>query len=619
MPKQRLQVESGISPAGLTAPAQPVDTFVKTGEGAQLEQLAQGLSQLSPALGRFSDILTQRKTEADLATGQRTARDLANSAKSFREAIQAGKLLPSQSPWFMYGLHEQFGRLAADHLSADATVAAAQDSGLQSSTDMADYDKFLADFIPKWQDANIDPSERNLHFEKGFGARADAALADLRSNFAAQIAARVQKFANDGHFSEVMNSVITEAGRNTPHAAIGAAISQLNDDAIARGMNGTQVNVKTVDAVVAAAKRLNDSSLLDLLDTIKTGRPDNRGNRPSLATTQYGAAQIEQAQQEIAQQNQTLANIQWTKEERDHARAVATVYGNAIAALEASDDPGTVNLGPMREAMRVVAPEKVADLINLQKNYRDTTIPGDPVLTASAFRRVWTPYPGEQQTTEEDAGAMLANRQISRPDFTTLMNFIQERDRGGSKMANDPLLKQGQAQIRAMFAAEFGQGSAEQKQRAEEAVDEFTSQYLHYRQTEEGKNATEVQARAWIHDHRILAYRRMSEGADATTFDTTIPKAVIDTSSNPNAAPRPLDPSKGLVADPATISLIASEFQDLLRGTRRGLSARAISALVHAGIIPDQANIKAFLQLQNKFLDVPVPVDTLPPDATPHQ
>lgn len=618
MPKQRLQVESGISPAGLTAPAQPVDTFVKTGAGAQLEQLAQGLSQLSPALGRFSDVLTQRQNETDLASGQRTARDLANSAKSFREAIQSGKILPNQSPWFMYGLHEQFGRLAADHMSAEATVAAAQDESLQSSTDMADYDKFLSDFIPKWQDANVDPSERNLQFEKGFGSRADAALADLRANFASQIAGRVQKFANDGHFSEVMNSVITEAARGTSHAVVGAEISQLMDAGIARGMNGTQLNIKTVDAVVAAAKRLNDSSWLDLLDTIKTGRPDNRGNRPSLATTQYGSTEIEKAQQEIAGQNQTLANIRWTNDERQHAEAVASVYRQAVSALEATDDPASVNLSSQRAAMNAVAPEKVNDLINLQKNYRDETIVTDPPLVASAFRRVWTPYPGEQATTEADAGDLLANRKISRPDFTTLMSYIQERDRGGSKIANDPLLKQGQAQIRAMFAAEFGQGSSDQKQRAEEAVDEFTSQYLHYRQSADGKNADEVRTRAWIHDHRILAYRRMSDDA-GSSFDTAIPKAVIDTSSNQNTGPQHPDPSKMLVTDPATISLIASEFQDVLRGTRHGLSGRSISALQHAGIIPNKANIKAFLQLQNQFLDVPVPVDTLPPDATLHQ
>src|SRR5690349_4134216 len=131
MPKQRVQVDSGFGPASLQPAAKPVDTFVQTAEGKSLDQLAQGLAQVAPALGRFSDTLAKRKAEGDYAAGEQKARELTQSAKSFRDAIRSGKITPDQSPWFMAGLHEQFGRLAADRMNFDMMNAVSQDEGLQ--------------------------------------------------------------------------------------------------------------------------------------------------------------------------------------------------------------------------------------------------------------------------------------------------------------------------------------------------------------------------------------------------------------------------------------------------------------------------------------------------------
>src|ERR1051325_3444751 len=279
MPKQRLQVDSGISAPALKPAASPVETFVQPNAGKQVEQLAQGLAMRVLSLVHLSDVLSQRKSEADFSAGQQKARELAQNAKDFKEAIRQGKITPNQSPWFMAGLREQFGRLAADRMNFEMLSAAAQDDTLQSSVNPADFDSFVQKFTQQWQHDNLNEGDRDLHFEQGFGSKADAYVADAQREFAAQLAGRVVKFAGDGHFSEVINNVMTEWGRHTSPEQIGAGITDLNDAAIARGMSGDLVNQMTVDAVIAVAKRTNDSSLLGLLDHIRSGKQDSKGNR----------------------------------------------------------------------------------------------------------------------------------------------------------------------------------------------------------------------------------------------------------------------------------------------------------------------------------------------------
>src|ERR1041385_4497116 len=134
MPKQRLQVDSGISAPALKPAASPVETFVQPNAGKQVEQLAQGLATLAPSLGHLSDVLSQRKSEADFSAGQQKARELAQNAKDFKEAIRQGKITPNQSPWFMAGLREQFGRLAADRMNFEMLTAAGEEGHFQTTT-----------------------------------------------------------------------------------------------------------------------------------------------------------------------------------------------------------------------------------------------------------------------------------------------------------------------------------------------------------------------------------------------------------------------------------------------------------------------------------------------------
>jgi hypothetical protein len=601
MPKQRLQVDSGISAPALKPAASPVETFVQPNAGKQVEQLAQGLATLAPSLGHLSDVLSQRKSEADFSAGQQKARELAQNAKDFKEAIRQGKITPNQSPWFMAGLREQFGRLAADRMNFEMLSAAAQDDTLQSSVNPADFDSFVQKFTQQWQHDNLNEGDRDLHFEQGFGSKADAYVADAQRQFAAQLAGRVVKFAGDGHFSEVINNVMTEWGRHTSPEQIGAGITDLNDAAIARGMSGDLVNQMTVDAVIAVAKRTNDSSLLGLLDHIRSGKQDSKGNRPVLSTTRYGAAQMDDAENQIAADNQAANNRAYETQQRTKDRAAEGIIGNAVSMLENSRDPHSLDLKALRDQMASVAPEKVNMLYQLQDAWSDRTLSDEPLQVASAFRRIYTQNEGEHATSIEEAAAMLAHRQITIPTYQTLVNEIQQRDaQGQSPIERDPLFKAGQRQMRTMFVSEFGFDKPAMRQRAEEAVDEFSMRYIRWR-SGPGKEATDPEIRQFIHDTRLEVFRAKSGVMEVRDFND-IPQA--------NMGPQAPDPAKMLVTDPSNVTMLDSELQDLIGGKRNGFSPQALSVLQYIGIPPTLNAVQHFIQQQRKFVPTFVAPDS---------
>jgi len=604
MPQQRLQVDSPTGPARLATPASPVDTFAPDTASAQkLDQLAQGLSTLSPALGRLSDTLAERQAASDQQAGAQKARELAASAKSFKEAVDAGRLLPSQSPWFMAGLREQFGRLAADHQAADFTVAMAKDPNMQSTTNPEDFDKFYSQFSQQWSQQNLGDSDtQDPHFIKGFGARSDAYLVDARQQFSSQLAGRVVRVAGDQQFSEALNSILTELGRGTSQEAIGQSLTQLNDEAVARGVDGTLVNQMTSEAIIQAAKRLGDQNVLGLLDQVHSGPALATGTRATLGTTRFGADARDKAIDDIGAENQARANRQYQIEERGKAQAVDAIFTQATQALEAADDPHNADLSTYRAQLETVAPEKVPMLFQMQDAWNSHELKDDPTVVASLFRRIYTQDPGEAPTSIEDASAVLADRKMSIPTYREMVNDIQQRQEHGSPIDRDPLLKQGQQQVKSMFVSEFGFDTPDMRRRAEEAVDEFTMRYIRWR-TGPGKDATEEQARTWIHDARTSVFASKSSASDLRDFKK-IPQA--------NLGPSVPDASKQLVTDPSNIRLVQQEFDEIVSRKRSQFSSSAIQVLNYAGIRPTAADVKEFLQNQQRF------IPTFVPDSTSH-
>jgi uncharacterized protein YcbK (DUF882 family) len=604
MAKRRIQANTGLPTPALQPVASPTNSFEHTTSGQQLDQLARGLATLSPAVARYSDTLAEQKANNDFAEGQRKAKELADSAKEFKDAIRKGQITPDKSPWFMAGLREQFGRLAADRMNQALVVAVANDEQLQSTTNVADYDAFASKFLGDWQDQNVDPKDRDGQFDKGFGSKAEAYIADSGRQFASQLAGRVVKHAGNAHFSEVMNEVINERGRHVTNETIGASISALNDAAIARGVGGQLVNDMTVEAITAAAKRMNDPTILEIADHVMSG-PAGKGGRTSLSTTRTGSAAIEEAENQIASENQARINREYQATQQERDKNVDTILGAAVTALEGTDNPHAVDLKTFREQMTKVSPEKVNLLYQLQDAWSDRTLVDDPLQVASAFRRIYTPNAGESYTTMEEAAAMVANRQMGKDSYRAIVNEMQQREANGGKspFEHDPLFKGAQRQVRAMFTSEFGFEGPQKRQLAEEAVDEFSMRYIRWR-SGPGKDASEAEARTFIHDTRLEVFRAKSGVSEVRDLDK-LPEA--------NLGPTTPDPNKRLITDPSNIHMLEDELDQIEGHKKNGFSAQALDVLAYAGLLtlpPDLKAIRALIKVQKGFIPGFIPDST---------
>lgn len=594
MPKQRLQVEA-IPTIPLQPAARPVDSFLEPTAGQQDEQLAQGLARLVPGLENLSEVVSRRKAAANFAAGQKKARELAEQAANFRDAIRAGAITPNQSPFFMSGLKEQFGRLAADRMNFEFLTAAAQDETLQTSIDPADFDTFASNFRSQWMKNNLaEPNTRDAQFERGFGSMADAHLADNQRAFAAQLAGRVTRFAGDAHFSEVMNDVLAEWGRGTSVETLGTSITELNDAAHLRGMNGNLVNQLTVDAVIAAASRANDLGMLDILDHVNSG-PAAQGGRRSLSTTRYGAAKLEEARHNISAEIQSQNTQDYLQHERRQAAAVDDIMQQVNNSLEQSG--GSADLSSFRSMMNVVDPSKVSLIYQMRDAFNDHTIVDDPPAVASAFRRVTVANPGENYTSFEEAAGLLADRRISIASYRNLINDIQERDKVGiGRWAQDPVLKGGQSDIERMFGVEFGQTGENPNavRLALEAKDEFTKRYIAWRK---GAGANVDDPTDWVNRTRNEIFTRMTNRPAAIDY-SRVPHA--------NLGPQLPDPATQLVTDPSNVQALSKELDDWMAGRRNNLSPLSLDLLKLYGIPAKPDDIKKFVDQQRKFLNSPI-------------
>lgn len=436
MPKERLQVDSGIRPVPLTPVASPVDTFRRTDAGAQLAQLAQGLSTLEPSLARFTAGYTERVNQEQQVAGETAARKFAEQGKTYAQAIKDGLIPRGSSPFFVAGFKEQFGRVTADRWQSDLTLAVAKDDKLRTTTNLEDFDSFVQQHRKDWMQANVDPSNRDQFFETGFGHRADAYLTDARRQFASQLAARVERFSEDAHFQEVKKHVLDNFGKFTDDQ-IAADITQLNDDVVAQGRDGTAVNQVTVRAIAAAAlerAQMGDHralQILDLLQKVKGGKPDARGERGILSNTEYGTNAGVKVRDDIS-------NLLYQADQRERQKAKdfredkeRTVLSSAVTALMQNPYADLSTFVTQADGL----PGAISQLTDLQRNIAEIRgVQTDQEVKRSLYSDIWTRPDQVNASTVINA---MNHRKLSVPDANFLIEQLATRDREAKDKGNE--------------------------------------------------------------------------------------------------------------------------------------------------------------------------------------
>jgi hypothetical protein len=517
MPKQRQQVNTtGLRPVPLAPAARPVDTFVRTNAGANLEQLATALSSLEPGLARLSAGFQERQQVANAeqrAAGEKAFREqVQEHNKTYAQAVKDGMIPRGADPFFVAGFKEQAGRVSADQFYSDLRTALLTDEHLKEATDLKAYDDAIATYREQWMKEHVGEN-RDKFFEVGFGHRADAATANLRNEMASRVAQRVEEFSDDAHFSEVKTHVLSNLEGHTLDE-IAADINQLNSDAIEHEhRNGAVVTRITTKAIVSAAlQRAMDGdpqarTYLDLLKKVK-------GKTGALADTEYGSAALIKIGEEIDDhlwQANERARAQTAQDREERTRGALS---QAIKDL--SDNP-SANLTKYVTQLKDV-PGAAAELVQLQRSMNVLTFRTDEGVKQNLFSRIWTD--SENPVTAQHIVHWMNTGKLETQDAAWLIGQVELRDSAArarfgtqDKLFDDFQFRQTLSGLEARFSDPVtGLIGADRADRAAYARAMLMMQWSSYAQGE-GATATLQARQKWLTEtsDAIVSHERGTE------------------------------------------------------------------------------------------------------------
>lgn len=567
------------------------------GAGQDLNQVARALAEVAPALGRFSDQLATEQQQSDTLKGQQTARDLAASGKSYAQAIKEGKISPSESPWFRYGAQEQFGRVSASRFSA-ALNTAILSGPLKDSTDPADFDKFLGDFRANWLKENV--GESTQAFNVGF-ADSDQDIESARKAFA-QIAGKnlESKVLDDAY--ELQRRTIENNG--TDLDATAKAIKAANDERYALNPNsGREINRTTVKAVIDAARKANDPSILQLLDKIPGGP---RGSK--LSDISEFADQIADADAQIRSERNQRYNFDEKLAKKQKAQDVAQVYTDLSTAFtEAGTGVSTFDIHPfVQRFLDLGQGDQTEKLLKLRDAYANpSTAPEDSDIVIGLTLKA-----ARGTLTLDAASDALTEHAISLSTFNKLASQIKRTaaSEDGQPLAvfSERPLSIGREAIKTYFGAEFGFDNAASNQAAGAAADEFEAQYIQYRADHPDDTALEIEAfktqasRAAFFKYSAPLRASGSSIPDLQALLDAADKGTAPTVSNTPPGPQPLDWKKEPVTDAQTFTRIVAAAEAAKYG--RAPLPQEVKEFFQKLGIKSQADYLEFVKRQSKLI-----------------
>lgn len=496
--KPRLQVEDAVPRARLRPVATPVDTFVETNAGEGTAQLARALAKVSPSVGQLAHVLGTRDDAAEKERGEQQAREIAESGKTYQQAIKEGLITADKSPWFKLGAKEQFGRVTADKFATDLSLAVANDPRLQESVEAEEFDAFAVEFRKNWMEQNVgDARNRDLHFENGFGPRADAYLTDTRRQFAAQAGQRLIKAVGDQQYQEQFGVLEDAIRRNLTPDALAEGLNLANDRALATGLNPRVANDMTIKAVADIVMRERNPALFEVLKQVRGG-----------SGFLYGTKQAQEAMRDavdyvsVKVQSDNVARRQQEAETR--AETERTILTGAAQALVNAPNKRAVNLAPfIQQAAAAGNTQLIRELTSLQDTLEGEQFETNPQVLNDTLAAIWTPGGG---ISRRSLVGLLTNKQIDPQTFSFLENQLQSRDAqasgGVDAEGRDPnrnsQFRDATVRLRSMFVSDFAQRFEPHKHvRASRAHFEFTKRWLSYWQAE-GATATYAQRNEWL-------------------------------------------------------------------------------------------------------------------------
>jgi hypothetical protein len=576
----------GLTPQILRPTGRPQDIFTRTDGGAQLGQLAQGLSQFTPSLQRFGLAMQEGEDQDAKTAGENAARDFVEKHKTYKDAIDAGLIDRHQSPFFRLGAYETFGRASSYSYLEDFQQELGK-SDVATSTTPGDFDEFEGKFREKWSKEHlgekIDP-----FFANSFGKQADTLIEGERNQFSEGAVRRLTQQTSDSYLATVHSLVKQGTEQQQKPEDILAQINTEMARQIAGHMDKGLVNQLTAQAITSAAKRLDNASVLELMDKLKVGGGYMSG-------TSYGSKLYEDATNEIAATNQSkhIAFEQAQKEAKE--KATDDIVTEAVTRFDAQPDARTANIHDLVARMAVVNPEKAEQLVKMRDAWADSSYKGDPQVTSGLFMGVFNGTTG--LSTLNNA---LSARLIDKNDYAQLADLLHRRakeDNKVTKLFNDDGYKEGKSRLEKLFVVQFGAiEKPGNSQRYENAIAEFTAQYFRWKEGA-GANADPMKVNDFLTNTISSKVLKFGDGTQNSDRDR-IPA--------PTLGPTVPDWKKQPIADQSTILQAEKEVAEFAAQKRARVSNSTIELLKAAHIdLSNKNEVRQFF-IKQKLLGPPV-------------
>jgi hypothetical protein len=424
MAKQRQRVDARLAPTPIAPTAAPVNTYSAPGV-TQAEQLAQALAQVSPEVGAFSSVLTDKYADEQRAAGEQAARVAAENAKKAGDLTREGALPAQDNPWFMASFKEEQGRLAAGDWASQFKLDSSQDPTLQESLNLQDFDKAASQHLEKWmKDRGVD---RDGFYEKGFGHMKDQYLLQQRFNFGEQIEKRIDKKSDEASFAmakrAITDNIHTDGMTLDP---IADTIEALVAQQVARGRPEAKVRAQVSLAIAAAAKELGPETGLNVLGLYSMVKGE--GGAGSLKDQTYGAQVLEQTENDLTveRNNQIQTDRQRRAQEKQDRVDKASEDGLAYIMQHGSQ----ANMARWARENGVSDPEVLQRLQSIQVDMDSLEFRTNKNVYDSLQNRIFDPKEGETVPTAAEITDWVRKRGITAPDAQGLISLLnQAKDR----------------------------------------------------------------------------------------------------------------------------------------------------------------------------------------------
>lgn len=375
-------------------------------------QLAAALQDLSPDIGRLGARVLKEDAEVQGVAAKKRALEL--GGQSLADAVRAGKISPTQNPYFIQDYNEESAYVRATKAISDLTVSS------QEWAEKNDHNAFQKRYSEEL--AKIGEQYNEPDAQKGFMSAAAPAQQQAFAANTAQVAATIEKDRSANLSVMTTDAVLgvqkEHAGAASPQQ-ITEGIAHLKDRYIQTGGTEQEWNKTAYHAYTTAAYNSGDPELLDKL-------PDNIKNLPGIAdqisTDKYHILQAKNSK--LHQQAQDARDIITVDGQKIFTDAytkygAALITGHVSFAQLAADNPNAnpLALASALNTAQATTADNQALSIAATRSYSLGT-GADKILSLHTEAATVGISPELNATV----GLMVHNHEISAEDGASIVN-----------------------------------------------------------------------------------------------------------------------------------------------------------------------------------------------------